>query len=210
MAKRRYRQRKRAEQVGLTRQRIIDATRGVLLDSPFVAINLEAVARRAGVARSTIYAIFGSRLGLFEAVAADLRERGGFGAIQAAFDLPDARDILRQSLAAAVHLYRNEGRLWRALELQAVIDPDAATLTTHTNHDRIGGMRYLAELLDQQGHLRAGVSVTEVGHVLALLSDLVVYDRLSVALRLTPDQLLAQLLLLTASFLRPDEATPGA
>lgn len=208
--KRPYRQGKRAEQADLTRRRIIEAAREELLESPFVAINLEAVARRAGVARSTIYAIFRSRLRLFEAIEADLRERGGFRAIQAALDLPDAREILRQSLAAAVQLYVNEGKLWRALELQAVIDPDAATLTSRTNHDRIGGMRYLAQLLDEQGYLRPGVSATEASHVLSLLSDLVVYERFTLTMGLTPEQVLAQLLVLTRSFLRRDDEASRA
>jgi len=202
MGTRPYHQHKRAQQAEMTRQRIIEVARSVLMEAPFVAINLETVASRAGVARSTIYTIFGSRLGLFEAMAQDFRDRGGFGAIQAAFTLPDARDILRQSLGAAVHLYRKEGRLWRALQLQAVIDPDAAILTSRENHDRIGGMHYLAQLLQQQGYVRAGITVTEVGQILAMLSDFVVYDQLTMTMGLTADQLLAHLLLITQCFLR--------
>ncbi|HEY6407277.1 MAG TPA: hypothetical protein VIY29_07410, partial [Ktedonobacteraceae bacterium] len=167
-------------------------------------INLETVAERAGVVRSTIYTIFGSRLGLFEAIAQDFRDRGGFQAIQDAFTLPDAHDILRHSLAAAVHLYVNEGRLWRALQLQAVIDPDAATLTSRENHDRIGGMHYLAQVLSQQGYVRAGVTVAEVGQILALLSDFVMYDQLTMTVGLTADQLLAHVLLVTQCFMRSE------
>jgi len=204
MGKRPYHQHKRAQQADRTRQRIIEAARSVLMEAPFVAINLETVAKRAGVARSTIYTLFGSRLGLFEAMAQDFRDRGGFQAIQAAFTLPDARDILNQSLEAAVHLYMKEGRLWRALQLQAEIDPDAATLTSHENHDRIGGMHYLAQLLEQQGYMRAGVTVTEAGQVLAVLSDFVVYDQLTMTMGLTADQLLAHLLLITQCFMRPE------
>lgn len=204
MGTRPYHQHKRAQQADRTRQRIIEAARSVLMEAPFVAIHLETVASRAGVARSTIYTLFGSRLGLFEAMAQDFRDRGGFQAIQAAFTLPDARDILRQSLGAAVHLYMREGRLWRALELQALIDPDAATLTSREHHDRIGGMHSLAQLLSQQGYVRAGVTVTEVGQILALLSAFVVYDQLTMTMGLTADQLLAHLLLITQCFLRPE------
>ncbi len=204
MGTRSYHQHKRAQQADRTRQRIIEAARSVLMEAPFVAINLETVATRAGVARSTIYTIFGSRLGLFEALAQDFRGRGGFQTIQAAFTLPDARDILRQSFRAAVQLYMNEGRLWRALQLQAMIDPDAATLTSRENHNRIGGMHYLAQLLQQQGYVRADVTVTEVGQILSVLSDFVVYDQLTMTMGLTADQLLADLLLITQCFLRPE------
>ncbi len=204
MGKRPYHQHKRAQQADMTRQRIIEAARQVVMESPFVAINLETVAGQAGVARSTIYTIFGSRLGLFEAVEQDLLERGGFGAIQAAFTLSDARDILRESLAAALQLYVNEGGLLRALQLQALIDPDAATLTRSLNEGRIGGMHYLAQLLEQQGHLRPDVTVTEAGQILAQLSDFVIYDQLTLTMGLTPDQVLAQVLLMTQCFMPPE------
>ncbi len=204
MGKRPYHQHKRAQQADMTRQRIIEAARQVVMESPFVAINLETVAGQAGVARSTIYTIFGSRLGLFEAIEQDLLERGGFGAIQAAFTLSDARDILRESLAAALQLYVNEGGLLRALQLQALIDPDAATLTRSLNEGRIGGMHYLAQLLEQQGHLRPDVTVTEAGQILAQLSDFVIYDQLTLTMGLTPDQVLAQVLLMTQCFMPPE------
>ncbi len=204
MGKRPYHQHKRAQQADMTRQRIIEVARRVVMESPFVAIKLETVAGRAGVARSTIYTIFGSRLGLFEAIEQDFLERGGFGAIQAAFTRADARDILHESLGAAVQLYVNDGALWRALQLQALIDPDAATLTSRTNQGRIGGMHYLAQLLEQQGYLRSGITVTEVGQILALLSDFVVYDQLTLTMGLTPDQVLAQVLLMTQCFMRPE------
>lgn len=202
MGKRPYHQHKRAQQADMTRQHIIEAARRVVMESPFVAINLETVAGQAGVARSTIYTIFGSRLGLFEAIEQDLLERGGFGAIQAAFTLSDARDILRESLGAAVQLYVNEGALLRALQIQSLIDPDAATLTSRLNQGRIGGMHYLAQLLEQQGYIRPGVTVTEAGQILALLSDFVVYDQLTLTMGLTPDQVHAQVLLITQCFMR--------
>ena len=41
-------------------------------------VSIDGIARMARVARPTVYLIFGSRAGLFEAVGADLQERGGF------------------------------------------------------------------------------------------------------------------------------------
>ena len=49
----------------------------------------------AGVARSTVYLIFGSRAGLFDAVARDLLDRGGFDRVVRATEDPDAREHLR-------------------------------------------------------------------------------------------------------------------
>jgi AcrR family transcriptional regulator len=44
-----------------SRQKIIDATLGLIESSGFTAVNVAAVAARAGVSRQTVYSIFGSR-----------------------------------------------------------------------------------------------------------------------------------------------------
>ena len=54
----------------------------------------------AGVARSTVYLIFGSRAGLFDAVARDLLDRGGFDRIVRAVGHPDARETCAAGSAA--------------------------------------------------------------------------------------------------------------
>src|SRR5260221_219272 len=86
MGKRTYQQRLRAQSAEATRQRIIEAARSYLTATPLLAVSLERIAHQAGVARRTIYQIFGSRLGLFEALEQDLLRRGGFVEIQDAFN----------------------------------------------------------------------------------------------------------------------------
>src|SRR5262245_61988199 len=78
MATRKYEQRLRAESAEETRRRVLDVTSERLREAPTDPISLEDIARRARVARSTIYLIFGSRAGLFDALAADILERTGF------------------------------------------------------------------------------------------------------------------------------------
>ena len=78
MAKRRYEQRERAEAAERTRQRIIDAVVQRLREAPAEPVSIDQIARMAGVARSTVYAIFGSRAGLFDAVGLDSAERAGY------------------------------------------------------------------------------------------------------------------------------------
>ena len=70
---RRYQQRARAEEAEKTRQRIVDAALERLRDAPSEPVSMERIATMAGVARSTVYAIFGSRAGVFDAVGAELR-----------------------------------------------------------------------------------------------------------------------------------------
>src|SRR5215467_3477024 len=76
MSPRAYRMDKRQAARDLTRARILDAVRALLADESTRDLSMEAVARRADVARLTIYYQFGSRAGLLEAVFDHLATRG--------------------------------------------------------------------------------------------------------------------------------------
>src|SRR4249919_1389413 len=101
MATRKYEQKLRAEQTEETRRRILDVVADCLREAPTVPVSLDEVARRAKVARSTIYLVFGSRAGLFDAFAEDLFVRAGLPALTEAVANPDAREHLRGAVAAA-------------------------------------------------------------------------------------------------------------
>ena len=62
--------------------RIIDAVFERLRDAPAERIAIDRIARAAGVARSTVYAIFGSRAGLFDAVGRELAARSGYARLR--------------------------------------------------------------------------------------------------------------------------------
>jgi AcrR family transcriptional regulator len=202
MGKRSYQQRQRAQSAEATRQRILDAARACLTATPLLAVSLERIAGQAGVARRTIYQIFGSRVGLFEALEQDMLQRGGFAEVQAAFnENTDARQILDLMLSASTRLLEREQAILRALYLQALIDPEAATLTRRIDEGRIGGMRYLAQLLEEQGYTRPGLTQAEVGDILALLTDFATFDQLRARLGATPEEIARRLQILASSLL---------
>jgi AcrR family transcriptional regulator len=178
MDKRRYVQNRRAEAAQETRGRILDATRESLRNGPVGAVRIEEVARAAGVARSTIYVAFGSRAGLFDALAEDLLGRAGFGRIAASFRLPDARDALRSSLRDAAEIYSHDPAVTRSILALAAIDPDAGAAVSRFEHGRWPGMRMLAGRLEQQGALRPGVSRDEAAQVLWILTGFATFDQL--------------------------------
>jgi AcrR family transcriptional regulator len=72
MATRKYEQRLRADAAAETRRRILDAVYQWLRETPAEPVSIDRIARLARVARPTVYLVFGSRAGLFEAVGADL------------------------------------------------------------------------------------------------------------------------------------------
>lgn len=69
-----YRQRRRAASAESTRRRILDSAQKVLIETD--SFDIDAVAAAAGVARSTVYRAFGSRSGLIDALAEDLKASG--------------------------------------------------------------------------------------------------------------------------------------
>ena len=178
MDKRRYRQGRRAESADATRRRILDAARASLERGPVGALRVEEVAREAGVARSTVYLLFGSRAGLFDALARELRDSAGFTALVAASQLPDAIDNLRASQRAAVAMYARLPDLARALFTLAAIDPDGVAAVAAIEDGRRPGMRRLAEALHAQGYLRPGLPIDEAVDLLSVITSFQSFDEL--------------------------------
>jgi hypothetical protein len=79
----------------------------------------------ARVARPTVYLVFGSHAGLFEAVGADLLERGGFGRMLQAAAHPDARSPARGDLWGRGDVRCSSGRAASAVLAQRLADQEA-------------------------------------------------------------------------------------
>src|SRR5262245_42323813 len=128
-----YRQKLRAAAAAATRQRIIETTRRCLTEKPLHNASLDEIAVEAEVARSTIYGIFGSRAGLFQAVADDVLERGGFAELGQAFRQPDVLSALEGSFQVAARFYAAEHAVGQALLSLAAVDRDAAGAAERLN-----------------------------------------------------------------------------
>jgi len=77
-------------------------------------ISLDAVAKKAGVTRLTVYNQFGSRRALLEAVFDDLAERGGLHRIRNAMVSEGAQAALQQIVAIFCDFWSIHcGALWR-------------------------------------------------------------------------------------------------
>jgi AcrR family transcriptional regulator len=178
MDKRRYRQRARARSAVETRRRILDAARDTLERGPLGALSVEEVARAAGVSRSTVYLLYGSRAGLFDALARFLRDEAGFDELVAAFGRPDALDALRSAQRAAVTMYAMLPHLARALFTLAAIDPDAVAAVQAIEDGRRPGQAHLARALAEQGYLRDDVSIEEATDMLTVITSFQAFDEL--------------------------------
>jgi AcrR family transcriptional regulator len=188
MTPRAYEQTRRAESAAETRHRILDALYERLREAPAQAVSVERLARMAGVARSTVYLIFGSRAGLFDALATDLMERSGHARLAEAVHQPDARATLRDGFRRTYEMYTPERDVLRALHSMAQLDEEAVGgAVRRIEEQRAGGMEWLAGRLAEQGELRADVSVKEAAHALWVLSSFEAFDLLATGRGLTTD-----------------------
>jgi AcrR family transcriptional regulator len=179
MATRRYEQRLRAQSAEETRRRVLDAVYDQLRAAPAQPVSVDGIARTAGVARSTVYAIFGSRAGLFDALAADLLERGGFQRVLEAVADPDPRVTVRAGIAGGVHTFAAHRDVFRALASMAELDPDAVGgAIQRSEQQRAKGMMSLARRLARQGFLREGLNSKQAADRLWVMTSFDAFDLL--------------------------------
>jgi AcrR family transcriptional regulator len=179
MATRRYEQRLRAQSAEETRRRVLDAVYDQLREAPGQPVSVERIARSAGVARSTVYVIFGSRAGLFDAFAADLLDRGGFRRVLDAIADPDPRVTVRAGITGGVHTFAAHRDVFRALVSMAELDPDAVGgAMQRSEQRRAKGMMRLARRLGRHDLLREGVTAKQAADRLWVLTSFDAFDLL--------------------------------
>jgi len=209
MTTRSYEQRARAEEAERTRMRIIDAVFARLRAAPAEPVAVDQIARTAGVARSTVYAIFGSRSGLFDAVGRELAARSGYARLVDAKHQPDARDHLRAGFRAASKMMAANRDIYRALRSMAQLDEQAVGgVVRRMDEERAGGMARLAGRLAEQGVLREGLSIEDAERLLWMLTSFESFDSLFTDRDLSTDRAV-ELLIETAEralYATPDRA----
>jgi AcrR family transcriptional regulator len=205
MDKRRYVQRARAESADATRRRILEVARASLEEGPVGALRVDQVARSAGVSRSTVYLLYGSRSGLFDALARHLRDEAGFDRLLREFRKPDALEAMRGAQRAAVRMYATMPNLARALFTLAAIDPDAVAAVKAMEDGRRPGQAAIASRLAEQGYLRNGLSVSEATDILNVITSFQAFDELYSGSGLPADVVADRLIAMAErSICRPD------
>ena len=179
MATRRYEQRLRAQTAEETRRGVLDAVYDQLREAPTQPVSVDRIARTAGVARSTVYVIFGSRAGLFDAFSADLFERGGFHRVLDAIADPDPRVTVREGITGGVHTLAAHRDVFRAVISMAALDPDAVGgAMQRSEQRRTRGMMRLARRLARHRLLREGLGAKRAADRLWVLTSFDAFDLL--------------------------------
>jgi AcrR family transcriptional regulator len=189
MSPRPYRATTRAAAADATRARILAAARELLLEQP--VFSMDAVARRADVARMTVYYQFGSRRGLVEALFDDIAARGLIPHL-----IPATRlEVPDESLVAYVHTFC---RFWvsdrimiRRVRALAVLDDDLEESIAGREVFRRRHARGMAERLALK-HNRDERWTEEAATVIYTFTSFALFDML--ADTQTPEQIEAEVL----------------
>ena len=186
MVIRKYEQRRRAEAAEETRRRILDAVYEQLRAAPAEPISIGRIARTADVARSTVYVVFGSRAGLFDALGEDLLQRAGSERMLRQSRQSDAIESLRAGVHELAAMYAAERDVIRALVSMAQLDTGVISgAIRRLEERRARGMIDLARRLADQDQLRPGLDPEAAADALWLLTSFDAFDLLHTGRRLS-------------------------
>jgi AcrR family transcriptional regulator len=171
---------RRLESTEVTRLRIINAARGLIAARNGSArFSMEEVARRAAVARMTVYHQFGSLRGLLEGLCDSLAMAGGMGQLGNAFRRPDPLEALDQFVAVFMGFWESDRPVLRGLRALAALDPEfAAVLEERSGWRRKGLLVLLGRLAKQTGRPEPH-EMHDVVDMVHTLTDFPVYDGLA-------------------------------
>jgi AcrR family transcriptional regulator len=174
MSPRPYNLGKRREVIDQGRQQVLDAARSLLAEPGGSAFTVDAVARRADVARATVYYQFGSRSGLLEAVCDHLAELGGLAGLPRAFTEADPRRGLDLFVGCFGRFWAADRAATRRLRALAALDPEVGAVIAARDQRRRDGLAVLVSRLpdppEDQDH---------VVRVLTALTSFELFDALA-------------------------------
>lgn len=180
MSPRPYRMARRRETTNETRLRIISAARELLARrGGSTRFSVEEVARRAGVARMTVYHQFGSFQGLIEALCDSLASAGGMQHLADAFRLKDPLEALDEFVAVFMRFWSADRAVRRGLRAMAVLDPDIAAVLEERSGWRRKGLKVLLGRLASERGRPAAEEMEDAVDLLHALTDFHTYDSLA-------------------------------
>jgi AcrR family transcriptional regulator len=183
--KRPYESPRRREQAAATRAAILDAALRLFEQQGYAATSVAAIAKEAGVALKTVYAVFGTKRGVLVALRSRL-VRGGDDAVpvarqdwfQAVLDEPDPKARLAAFAAAATGLKSRAGRIFEIIRQAAPADPEIQAMWDEFMRDFYENQRLVVERFGSDGVL--AIDVDRATDILWTINHPAVYHLLVV------------------------------
>jgi AcrR family transcriptional regulator len=180
MTPRPYRMARRRQNSDENRARIVAAARNALADPQRSGnFSVEEVARRAGVARMTVYYQFGSLRGLLQALCDSLAVAGGMDQLGDAFRLGDPAEGLDRFVSVFAGFWESDRAVLRSLNALAAFDPELAAVLDERGGWRRKGIRVLLERRSKQTGRPKPKEMDEAADLLFMLTSFATYDSLA-------------------------------
>jgi len=175
-SRRSYRLGRRAQGKADTRLRVLNAAHALFTNAGFHAVTLEDIAHHAGVARTTIFKQFASKVGLLRALEEDVSRRAGVDRLLPTLFVDDARQALRNAFEVGSRVWAAEHLMFRKLRALAVMDVDMHRVMADKDRRRRELVEDLLRRLRAQRAIRAGMTRAQQFDVLWLLTSFESFD----------------------------------
>jgi AcrR family transcriptional regulator len=171
----------RQRQADETRARIAAAARQLILTKGYEAATIEAIAREAGVATPTVYAVFGSK----RRILSELVDRAAFGPVYQDLvakvtELQEPSARLRLAARIARQIYDSERSELDLLRKAGVIIPELAAIEEERECGRYDAQAPTIAYAVQSGQLLPGLNEKEARDLLWTLTGRDIYRMLVV------------------------------
>lgn len=167
----------RQRQAQATRSMIVSAAQALFLEQGYICTTIDIIAERAGVATSTVYAIFGSKRGILRAIRDSWHERSHIREVLTSSDQSATPKERLDQLAQATRRQWETGAEVNAIYTgAAAADPRAAAELTQGAIGRREGLQGFAKSLEP--HLRSGIDTAHAASILQALCLPEVFDEL--------------------------------
>jgi AcrR family transcriptional regulator len=177
----------RQEQANTTRMRIIATARRLLVAGTYSAVTMNEIAKEAGVAHQTVYAIFGTKLRLAQAMV----DQGFPHVLEAAKQFDEARGSLDAELWLRVtaRVFRRIFEPCADLVRFMLESGDPALQERHrqSEESRLRRLREVVEALIQGGRLRSGMEAADALDIMWVMTGPDCYWRFVFQRSWTPD-----------------------
>ena len=177
----------RQKQALATQALIVDTARRLFLEQGYHATTIEMIAAEAGVAVSTIYAVFRNKRGILQAIREAWHQESGQRDI---YTLAREESDPEKRLALAAHATRRQwetgAALTRIYNAAASADPEAASELAVALEGRRKNLTAFIE--EMATDLRPGLDATRAAEIFLALTMAEIYDTLVRQRGWTPDE----------------------
>jgi AcrR family transcriptional regulator len=171
---------RRRDQIDENRRRVLDAARALLAESTtYTAFTVEAVARRADVARATVYYQFGSKTGVLEALCDALAEAGHMAELADAFTESDPLQGLGRFIVVFGRFWTADRLVMRRLRALATLDPDVGGVISARDERNRTGLEVLIGRIAVQPGITMTTRPEDAVRVLHTLTSFETFDSLA-------------------------------